>query len=280
MKVILPGCGAGKTRGCNLIGVQKRIAETQHRLTTRVGKLDIKRLSDPTTAVIKGFYLRPEDCADGRGVVVFRKVQLSMGVVDVQHRQIAEDMGLRVENDNQMILDSGAETGFFRLVDRNVWGFLLLPLVLRSSPILRTHDSFLFDERPGYSLQVSDRYVGLARANGMADLTGIEDISQRTAYKFWGQKMYAFMYSATDHIGTVWAVQTLAGLTGPIPFRHVNEFLLVLARHVSPDFTVFRFLPDRQGKEGIDKRRLDIAPYDVKYPSCLRWPEEMMLVKS
>jgi hypothetical protein len=273
----MPPCSGKKAEGCMLLRIQKRIAENQNRLTTRVGKLDINRLSDPATAVIKGFYLRPGDCPEGRGVVVFRKVRLAMGVVDVQHRQIAEDMELTVESDTRMILDSGVETGSFRLAEQNVWGFSMLPLDFHKSATRRSDQSSLIDEQPGYSLVVSDRHVGLARENGMAGLQEVEEIGYSTAHKFWGEKMYAFMYSSTEHVGTVWAVKTVAGLTPPIP--NVQEFLLVLARHVSPDFSVLGFLPDRQNRTGMHKKRIMVAPQDAKYPSCLRWPSEMMLVK-
>ena len=84
------------------------------------------------------------------------------------------------------------------------------------------------------------------------------------------------MYSSHADVGHVWAIKTTSGLSGPIPFNRVRDFLNVLARHVSPHFHVLRFLPE-DGASSMNKLRIRVNPQEVVFPSCLRWPPEMML---
>ena len=275
--MILPSCRAGKITGCRLLATQKRIAQTRDRLTTRVSKMNVYLLSDPRTAGIKGFYIPPIECAEGQGVVALGRVQLNMGVVEIQHNRLAGRLGFSVVSDTDFLSDSADPIGNFRLAEPDIWGFILLPIIFPSEPSCKFEQSRVINNLPGYSVDVSSQYVGLVKENGMAGLDKVKELQPRTAEKFWAEKIYGFMYSATDHIGTVWAVKTMAGLTGPIPYREVGKFLNVLARHVSPDFTILKFLRNVDGS--LDKEEVNVARNESVYPSCLRWPEEMMLIK-
>lgn len=277
MALNIPPCQAAKSAGCRLLAVQQRVMNSMQRVATRVTRMNINMLKNPGSGVIKGLWLTSKDCSYNRGLIIFGRPAISMGRMDYQHKDLAVSIGLRLERDREAFSDSGYQAGITTLAEKDVWGFALIPVRFRSGNSLQ---SYLSSDgmANNYELIVPKSTTQLICSEDKVRLNeaGIEDIGQRTAVKFWRQRIYGFMYSNIEDIGTVWVVKTAAGLTGVMPYFHVLQFMNDLARYVSPHFAVFRFMPTDRQK--LVKERIAVSDEDVAYPSCLRWPAEFMLV--
>ncbi|MBU0671852.1 MAG: hypothetical protein KJ732_02360 [Candidatus Margulisbacteria bacterium] len=245
-----------------------------------MSKLNIDLLMNPATSLIKGLWFQKKDCPEGQGLTVFRQVMFSLGKADLQHKDIAEDVGLTVGYDSDSFSDSGYQAGICTLAEKNVWGFVMLPIIFENNVLSSSTNLQSDHDRGGYVLDVSDKHVGLIAEGGLVglDQNGVENIGEQTARRFWREKIYAFMYSREDAFGMVWGIKTVAGLTGPVPYVLVNEFLSDLARFVAPHFTILKFMPVPNSSSGMLKERINIKDEEAREPSCLRWPEDLMLL--
>lgn len=246
---------------CRLLGLQKSVISNRE-LTTRIQNLSFQRIVNPGTNKIKGlFFSAPSNCSYGQGATLF-------SVQTDYHIDIAKRAGLSISEGDVGIGDGSIpETGMRDLQDKGIMGFILNPVVIEESPSVTKDDVSMveIDKGQEITLRVSSTNGRLLLADQEIKTENLREIGPETA---------SILNSNHAIYGFLWAVQASSGLTGRMPFYVVDRFLASLARHVAPDFEILKFIiRDRQ----LDKSTLLVGEEEATHPSCLRWPQEMML---
>lgn len=234
-------CRKGNVSGCRMLDIQRRVLNSGGRATTR--------LTGGANGNIASF---ETDTAAHRikGFYAGGQCLDSNGIVvfhQVQgsrmraphHENIAPMLELGVERDYNDIGESGPRA--VGLVDRGIWGIIL--------------------ERIDYKLNPRE---------SLSD-EDIEDQHRRRVYGY-------FFDSTVNSPNDFWQIVAFSGLAGEIPGEVIPKFLDTLARCLTPSFSLFALPPRLQNGNlvtGLVKVPLD----GVFQPSCLRWPEDQMLVQ-
>ncbi|NQU18465.1 MAG: hypothetical protein HQ564_10445 [Candidatus Saganbacteria bacterium] len=282
----MPKCiGPAPASGCRLLGLRDHVVKHATLLTTRPSKLTIHQLASPSS-VIKGLYY-PPGCPQGQGTVAFSRRESDGLINDKSHTDIASDLGLRVQAGPCSIGDgSGVRTGQRELSDPDIKGFILHPI------------TFEGEEKPLLSIPTKEDF-GSIKVEA-PDTRSLTFMQMETMV---GGGIIAIMYINAPHMSGMWAVTPRSGLTGEIPYLMRSDFVDTLSRHVSPDFTIIRFLEmeintfrrmfspgfgvdniNEYAQEKVSERKttfqepLAVSHEEVLNPSCLRWPKEMQLI--
>ncbi len=121
MSIPLLSCAAGKTDGCKILEIQRKIL-TNRRLSTRLSRINIDNFTFSSPEMIKGLYIQGL-CPTSSGIVVFMEVGNRR---DMQHADIAYEAGYNIyHRGGGYCGDSGEEVGIPELIEHTAWGFVL-----------------------------------------------------------------------------------------------------------------------------------------------------------
>jgi hypothetical protein len=247
--------------------------------------LDIGELSRNNVNLVKGLLVAPNissfPCREARPMIVFGKPVVNERKADYQHMDLAKSLTLtepEIRSDHEVDV-LGYDRYGPRHLKEGVWGFVLMPMRFSVDTTIE-HTLINFPKERSSPCHVK---VCPETENGFVDpeteevdFLRIRNIEEKSARKFWKNSIYAFLFrAAPERDKEVWAVCVKSGAAGIMPMDTLGIFLETLARHVAPEFKVFQFI---SLGGSYYRNRIRISWTQAKFPSCVLWPERMMLL--
>lgn len=246
--------------------------------------LTFSELSRNNVPIVKGLFVQHDvlsyACDSSQPLIVFGKPVIHGQQFDYQHMNLA--MSLRLTENVPLPRDRAVLLGrnFERGLAKGVSGFTISPIRFSAgNNISQTKIKFPTEKNEVCEILVDAQAEEglLDQDSGEVDLEKVQKISQSTAKQLWNHYVYALLFrAAPERDREIWAVSTVSAAGGKMKKDAVVEFLNVLARHVAPEFKVFRFL--RIG-DVFQRNLIGVSWARAKRPNCLYWPRGYRLCR-